>query len=330
MGSEARKRIGAENGRGGSLIGLLSRMPDEESCARWLLEHENPGGWRCPRCGCATCSPVRGRPHSFQCTRCRKQVSVTAGTCMHGTKAPLRAWVAAMWLASHSRRGVSGLELARVAGVSENCADYMLRRLRAALASPCAHSVLDGAVELDDFYVGARRGGVGRGTRKSKMIACVEEAEPGGRRGRCVIRSVEGIARGDYRLFAHDHVCRSAEVHSDMWVGIRGGLAAWGGLDARPFDASDPVASLPVAHHVISNFKAFLAGTCHGVRDLDLQSRADEFSWRYSHRDSDDPLGDMLAAACAGRIRRADIPGLATAQPEQPMMGHHKPRRAVS
>jgi len=37
-------------------------------------------------------------------------------------------------------------------------------------------------------------------------------------------------------------------------------------------------------HHVISNFKAHVRGTYHGVTQDRLQSYADEFCWRYNHR----------------------------------------------
>ena len=37
-------------------------------------------------------------------------------------------------------------------------------------------------------------------------------------------------------------------------------------------------------HHVISNFKAYIVGTYHGVTEDYLQSYADEFCWRYNHR----------------------------------------------
>lgn len=143
MGTTSRRAIARQNGAAGSLEELMARYPDEESCERRLIEAEHPGGWRCPRCGNDRCSRVRGRGHEWQCTRCSRQFSVTSGTVMQSTHLPLRTWFLAMWLLSNTRRGVSALELARMAGCGERSAGYLLRRLRAAMArSECVQPAL--------------------------------------------------------------------------------------------------------------------------------------------------------------------------------------------
>ena len=76
------------------------------------MEVRWPDGWECPRCGCATCSPVARRNRIWQCTRCSHQFSVTVGTATRHSKARLRRWFHAMWLLARSKRGVSALELA--------------------------------------------------------------------------------------------------------------------------------------------------------------------------------------------------------------------------
>ena len=98
------------------------------------MEVRWPDGWECPRCGCATCSPVASRNRIWQCTRCSHQFSVTVGTAMQHSKVHLRRWFHAMWLLARSKRGVSALELAAQVGVSENTATFMLERLRGAMA----------------------------------------------------------------------------------------------------------------------------------------------------------------------------------------------------
>ena len=134
MGNVKRKQVRAENGRMGSLHALLTKYPDERSCERRLMEVRWPDGWECPRCGCATCSPVAHRNRIWQCTRCSHHLSVTVGTAMQHSKVHLRRWFHAMWLLARSKRGVSALELAAQVGVSENTATFMLERLRGAMA----------------------------------------------------------------------------------------------------------------------------------------------------------------------------------------------------
>ncbi len=63
-----------------------------------------PGvGFECPECGRKRCCRLRCR-NVFQCTRCRHQVSLTAGTVFANTKLPLTRWFLAMYLLTQSIR----------------------------------------------------------------------------------------------------------------------------------------------------------------------------------------------------------------------------------
>ncbi len=143
MGSMRRRQVRAENGEMGSLHEMLARYPDERSCERRVIEAGWPGGWACPECGNARCSPVAGRNRTWQCTRCSRHLSVTAGTCMQHSKVGLRRWFHAIWLVARSKRGVSAMELAAQVGVSEVTAGLVLERLRGAMArSECLRRAL--------------------------------------------------------------------------------------------------------------------------------------------------------------------------------------------
>lgn len=124
----------AHNGGEGSLTAFMARYGSERACEERLLEGMFPGGFECPACGNRRCSPVSGRAHKWQCTRCSRQFSVTAGTAMERTRLPLVKWFLAMWLVSHDKRGLSGSELARMVGCNERTGQYVLLRLRGAMA----------------------------------------------------------------------------------------------------------------------------------------------------------------------------------------------------
>lgn len=168
--------------------------------------------------------------------------------------------------------------------------------------------MLDGEVELDDFYLDSRdrtkEHDCGRGTDGQPMVCAVQRADR--ERGRCVIRVVPDCSGATYKTFAEEHVDRSAHVRSDGWNGIKGGLKGWEGLDQRKFDASDEDARLPTVHHVISNFESWALGTFHGLSLVRLQSFADEFSWRYSHRGVDATTA-LLADCCKGHYTRDQL-----------------------
>lgn len=161
--------------------------------------------------------------------------------------------------------------------------------------------MLSGDVELDDFMMPARdrskKRQVGRGTDEQPMVCAVQRTSK--ERGRCVIRVVPDCSGSTYNTFAKEHVSKGAHVRSDGWKGITGGLKDWKGLDQRTFDESDADACLPTVHHVISNFVSWAMGTFHGLSITRLQSYADEYSWRYSHRGCDATTA-LLADCCAG------------------------------
>lgn len=170
--------------------------------------------------------------------------------------------------------------------------------------------MLEGEVELDDFYHDSHDGGRGRGpgrsTDRQPMIAAVERRGRGEGRGRCAIRVVPDCSGATYARFAGGHVDRGAHVRADDWSGTAAGLRGWAGLDQRPFDASDVDARLPTVHHVISNFEAWVQGTFHGLALGYLQAYADEFSWRYSHRGGDATTA-LLADCCKGYYARREL-----------------------
>ena len=122
MASMTGRDVAEANGGDGTLIEWMARFGTEEACEEELLRRMFPEGFRCPACGHGRCSRVRGRAHKWQCTRCSRQFSVTAGTAMRGTKLPLVKWFLAAYLMTHSKRGVSAMELARHIGASERTA----------------------------------------------------------------------------------------------------------------------------------------------------------------------------------------------------------------
>ncbi len=274
----------------GSWDDFCRAFPDEEACARYLLALEWPAGFLRPGCGCRTCSPVSGRPRAFRCTGCRRQFSVTAGAAMHGGGPPLRDWFRAMWMVAHDRGGVSASALARGLCVSWRSASYVLRRLRAAMGVSRACLQLVGEIEVGDACVGApARGRDGRGTTRARAIVGVGD-------GCCCARVVDSVAKAAYAAFGRAHVPRSATVRSDALRAIRGGLAAWPGLDA-----SDDRASLRAVRHVISNLKATLVGTYRGVAARWLQSYAGQFAWLHSHWGDGGVFRSLAWGATMGR-----------------------------
>ena len=75
-----------------SLISFQRMFPDEAACAAWLFSMRWPEGFQCPGCGHDHGWALRAKAHTFECTSCHRQTSVTAGTILHGSKLDLTVW----------------------------------------------------------------------------------------------------------------------------------------------------------------------------------------------------------------------------------------------
>ena len=69
------------------------RYGSEEQCRAAVVKWRWPDGFVCPECGGRRHSLVKTRA-LYQCTTCRRQTSLTAGTIFAATKLSLRSWFA--------------------------------------------------------------------------------------------------------------------------------------------------------------------------------------------------------------------------------------------
>ena len=85
----------------------------------------------CPRCGAGEHSYLSTR-RLWKCKACKRQFSVKVGTIFEGSPLGLDKWLPAIWVAANSESGVSSRELARLLGVTQKSAWFMLHRIRLA------------------------------------------------------------------------------------------------------------------------------------------------------------------------------------------------------
>ena len=111
-----------------------SRFANEEACQQYLAACRWPDGFVCPRCGNRRAYELK--PKRWQCTGCRHQVSLTAGTILHNTKTPLTVWFWAAYLMTTDKRGVSALLLQRQLALPRyETAWMMLHKFRRAMTT---------------------------------------------------------------------------------------------------------------------------------------------------------------------------------------------------
>src|SRR3954462_2190377 len=120
--------------KGLSEAGFRERFGTEEACRKALLGMRWREGLACPGCGGRSFCELRTRK-VFQCNRCKKQLSLTAGTVFQDTKLPLTTWFAAIYHLTQSRGGISSIELGRRLGVRQPTAWLVKHELMRAMAA---------------------------------------------------------------------------------------------------------------------------------------------------------------------------------------------------
>src|SRR5919205_4674649 len=200
-----------------SLPEFEARFPDEAACARWLLEKRWPDGFRCPVCGHDQAWELGRERLTLQCAACGRQVSVTAGTVLHGSHLPLRTWFLAAWMMATHKNGISARQLWFQLGLgSYKSAWLLVRKLRRAMVDP-GREPSAGLAEVDETSIPFRARGEptrpGRSHHGKLLLARAVEI-----RGKAPDR-VRLAVIGDYAAVALGAFAAGGTVVSDGWPG---------------------------------------------------------------------------------------------------------------
>lgn len=273
-----------------------------------LLWKEGPV---CPHCGVEDKGhyALKGKAHRkglYKCRLCRKQFTVTTGTVFHGSHVPLNMWLAASYLMSCSKKGISALQLMRMLGIgSYRTAWFMEHRLREAARklTPVEKAGQNGGtVEVDETFWGNQRR-KHKGERgyehKMKILSLVE------RDGSVRSFHVRRVNGKTLKPIIRENVDASAHIMTDEH-------GAYKDLD-KEFASHETVAHSRkeyVRGHVYTNtaegyfslLKRGLNGTFHHVSEQHLFRYISEFDFRYSNRKiTDGERADALLCGIGGK-----------------------------
>jgi transposase-like protein len=270
-----------------SLPEFEARFPDEAACARWLLARRWPDGFRCPACGHDQAWELGRERLTLQCAACERQVSVTAGTVLHGSHLPLRTWFLAAWLMATHTNGISARQLGRQLGLgSYKSAWLLVRKLRRAMVDP-GREPLAGLVEVDETSMPFRGkdGPVrpGRSHEGRLLIAGAGAVEIRGKGpGRVRLAVIGDYSAATLSAFVAAAIAAGSTVVSDGWSGY----ARLRDVKHDPKVVGETPAHqvLPWVHRVFANAKRWAMGVYHGLRPAHLQAYLDEFVFRFNRR----------------------------------------------
>lgn len=271
-----------------SLIDFSDKYNSESACRQDLWERRQRLGFECPDCHCDTGYKLK-RTFRWECVKCKHQVSLLAGTVFDNTKIGLRQWYFAAFLLVSSKGGISAKELQSQIGVTYKTAWYVNRRLREAMGTANNKYKLDGIVTMDEAYFTGRDNAEtpkkrGRGTSKSKVIVAVSLTDDG--KPRYVhMEVVENFRAATIEKFANGHIEEGSKIIADSFRSYKSQKLKKSYFMNFDVTAADsPASQLQWLHTLVSNAKAFLLGTFHGLKAQDLQLYLNEFCYRFNRR----------------------------------------------
>lgn len=307
--------------KGLSMAEFLRRYGTEAQCAAALERARWPRGFACPACRDPRHSVFEreGRRY-FQCCRCRRQTTLTAGTLFAASKLPLTAWFLAMYLLTQAKNNVSALELMRHLGVRYPTAWRLKHKLMAVMAQREARRVLTGRVELDDAYLGGeRRGQRGRGSENKVPFVIAVQTGAGGR-PRYVQLTPTPFTREAIATFANRSLAAEAVVFSDGLSAFRAlgpEVAAHQRIVVGSGRQAVEHPAFRAVNTVLGNLKTAISGTYHAFDFSKYAHRyLAEVQYRFNRRfDLASLLGRLLHAAASTapwpewRLQLAEVEG---------------------
>jgi transposase-like protein len=276
-----------------------------DNCIRYLVESRWPDGVVCPTCGRTDVSYVAKR-RVWQCKsrhpKC--QFSVKVGTIFEDSPIPLSKWLAAMWMISNCKNGISSWEIHRALKVTQKTAWFMLHRVRLALKDD-HETALFGTIEMDETFIGGKLknmhekkrkalGGKKRGVVGKAIVVGMLERK-GRVRAEVVYERTQPILHG---LIAK-HVEEGSTLMTDEWGGYKGTQFAH-----EIINHADTYVRGLVHTNGIENFWSLLKrginGTYVSIEPFHLFRYIDEQAFRYNNRATkDNPLNDADRFALA-------------------------------
>jgi transposase-like protein len=258
----------------------------EIQCREALFAWRWPKGFTCPVCGGGKYSFIETRAR-YQCSACRTQTSLIAGTIFHSTKLPLKTWFRAIYHMTQSKGGISNLELSRRLGVAPNTAWKIAHKLMQVMHEREAAQRLAGRVEMDDAYIGGKRPGKrGRGSAgKTPFVAAVETTDDGkphrmklhpvsGFTCRAIAQTATSLLTGECCVFTDGlHCFTSVADQGFTHIPLRTS-------GNKPLQDS----TFKWVNTVLGNVKCALVGTYRAISDKHAPRYLASFAYRFNRR----------------------------------------------
>ena len=269
-----------------NLTEFEKEFSNEKQCREYLFKLRWEDGYHCPRCQCDKAWQVSGV--KYKCHNCGYQTSVIAGTIFQDTHKPLTLWFRAIWYVTSQKNGTSALNLQRILGLgSYETAWTWLHKLRRAMVRQ-GRDKLNGAVEVDEAFIGAQgKGGKrGRGAENKVLLAVAVEIS-NKKIGRIRMRVIDSASSENLHGFIEATIEKGSTIVTDGWRGYNGLSKKGYFQEIKKRKIEDEDTLLPHVHTVISLLKRWLLGTLQGSCSKEhIAYYLDEYTFRFNRRKS--------------------------------------------
>jgi transposase-like protein len=267
---------------------LMSKLTDESVCREYMEQMRWNGNPVCPHCGQA--KPYKlGDGKSYRCKSktCKKDFTVTVGTVFENSKIPLSTWIAAGYVLSAHKKGISSCQLARDLGITQKSAWFVLHRLRFAMGDP-EPEPLENIVEVDETYIGGKWDNMNKERRKrmrykgkDNKIAVMGLLERGGNAKLTV------IGQKTFKEVIRQNVSKDAIISTDTHLSYHGldqEFAGHGMVNHSQDQYRDGIFYTNSVEGFFSLFKRTIFGTYHQISPKHLHRYCNESNYRFNSR----------------------------------------------
>lgn len=264
---------------------------DEDAAFAYVEEHLWPQGAVCSHCGEAKRVGRMGgtatRKGLHKCYVCRKQFTVRQGTLFESSHLPLHVWLQAIYLIAGSKKGISSHQLARTLGLTVKTAWFLSHRIREAMRSGdlTPFGSTGGAVEVDETFIGRKKGAAIRGAYHHKMaVLGLVDRET----GRSRLFHVEKAAGSLIQPIVLANLAREARLMTDentMYRKIGREFAEHGAVHHYRKEYVRGDVTTNTVEGAFSIFKRGMRGVYQHCAEKHLHRYLAEFEFRYSNRE---------------------------------------------
>lgn len=271
-----------------NLKDLMTKLSDEKICREYVEQMRWGGNPVCPHCGAAKPYKLKdGKTYRCKDKTCKKDFTVTVGTIFENSKIPLSTWMAALYILTGHKKGISSLQLSRDLGVTQKTAWFMNHRIRHIMGQE-AEEPLTNIVEVDETYVGGKFANMNRKRRKQW-----QESGGDNKVGVMGLLQRDGNARltvigsNTFKDVVRSNVNNCATVITDThlsYVGLGQEYAAHLSVNHSQSQYRDGLAYTNSVEGFFSCFKRSILGIYHSVSPKHLQRYCDETTYRFNSR----------------------------------------------